>query len=261
MRAIILAAGRGSRLRHLGADRPKCLVELMGTRLLDLQVEALRRAGITEIAVVRGYQAQMIDLPGLTYFHNERWAQTNMVASLRTAAQWLRGAPALVSYADIFFRSDVVVALAAAPGPLVISYDREWRRLWERRFEDPLADAETFRIDARGTLLEIGGRTANIADIQGQYMGLLKFTPAGWQIIESHLQQLEAATADRLDMTGLLRRLLACNALPIGTCPTRGNWGEIDNPEDVALYEQMFRRGEIVLDSELIPAPAREQTS
>ena len=261
MRGIILAAGRGSRLRHLGAERPKCLVELMGTRLLDLQVEALRRAGIAEIAVVRGYQGQMIDLPELTYFHNARWAQTNMVASLRIAAEWLRTAPALVSYADIFFRSQVVAALAATPGPLVISYDRDWRRLWERRFEDPLADAETFRIDAQGRLLEIGGRTASIADIQGQYMGLLKFTPAGWEIIEGHLRQLDAATADRLDMTGLLRRLLAGDALPIGTCATRGNWGEIDNPEDVALYEQMLRHGEIILDTALIPAPVREQTS
>ena len=57
--------------------------------------------------------------------------------------------------------------LVNAPGQLVISYDRNWRHLWTRRFVDPLADAETFRIDATGQLLEIGGKAAQIGDIEG----------------------------------------------------------------------------------------------
>ena len=40
-------------------------------------------------------------------------------------------------------------------------------------------DAETFRADASGRLLEIGGKTSEIEEIEGQYMGLLKFTPRG----------------------------------------------------------------------------------
>jgi len=46
------------------------------------------------------------------------------------------------------------------------------------RFADPLADAEIFRINAAGQLLEIGGKTTRIEDIEGQYVGLLKFTPS-----------------------------------------------------------------------------------
>ena len=52
MKDIILAAGRGSRMKNLTADRPKCLVELRGKALLDWQLEALRAAGVTEIAIV-----------------------------------------------------------------------------------------------------------------------------------------------------------------------------------------------------------------
>jgi len=251
MRAVILAAGRGSRLRHLGGDRPKCLVELAGKPLIVRQIAALRRGGVSEIGVVRGYRAEMIDFPGLCYFSNDRWAETNMVMSLAEAAPWLRSGPVIVSYGDIFYPSELVRGLADAPGQLVISYDRAWRRLWTRRFADPLADAETFRIDAAGRLLEIGGRTTRIEDIQGQYMGLFKFTPPAWSAVGALLARLDEPIRNRLDVTGLLRRLLAGKVLPISTFPTDGEWGEIDNPEDVALYQDMVREGELRLEDTL----------
>jgi choline kinase len=251
MRAVILAAGRGSRMGHLGGDRPKCLVELEGRPLIERQIAALRRGGVDEIGVVRGYRAEAIDYPGLSYFANERWAETNMVMSLATAARWLRAGPVMVSYGDIFYRGELVRGLAGAPGDLVIGYDRGWRGLWTRRFADPLADAETFRINGAGRLLEIGGKTTRIEDIEGQYMGLLQFTPPAWSAVEALLGTLDAEMRDRLDMTGLLRLLLAGEEVPINTFGTDGQWGEIDNPEDVALYQNMVRNGELVLEDVL----------
>jgi choline kinase len=227
------------------------LVELQGRPLLDRQMAALRRGGIKEIGIVRGYRAEMLNFSGLTYFDNERWSQTNMVMSLAAAATWLRAGPVIVSYADIFYRGELVRGLADAPGTLVITYDRMWRQLWTRRFADPLADAETFRIDAAGELLEIGGKTARIEDIEGQYMGLLKFTPTAWNAVEALLDGLDATARDRLDMTGLLRRLLAGRAIPIATFGTDGQWGEIDNPGDVELYQNMVRGGELLLEETL----------
>jgi L-glutamine-phosphate cytidylyltransferase len=186
---------------------------------------------------------------GLVYFANERWAETNMVMSLATANSWLRSGPLIVSVADIFYRSELVRGLAAAHGQLVISYDRAWRRLWTRRFADPLADAETLRIDAAGRLLEIGGKTTRIDDIEGQCMGLLKFTPSAWSAVEASLERLDPVVRDRLDVTGLLRGLLNEEKLPIQTFGTDGNWGEIDSPDDVALYQNMIEAGELVLDT------------
>ncbi len=248
MRAVILAAGRGSRMGQLSDDRPKCLVELAGKPLIERQIAALRRGGADEIGVVRGYRAEMISFPGLSYFANERWAETNMVMSLAAASEWLRSGPAIVSYADIFYRSELVRGLAAVTGPLAISYDRQWRRLWSRRFSDPLADAETFRVDSTGQLLEIGGKTTRVEEIKGQYMGLLKFTPAAWRAVEMLLGRLEPAVRDRLDMTGLLSRLLAEKEIPISTFGTDGQWGELDNPRDAALYENLVREGELSLE-------------
>lgn len=251
MRGIILAAGRGSRMGPLGKDRPKCLVELEGRPLIERQIAALRRGGVEEIAVVRGYRAELIDFPGIRWFTNERWSETNMVMSLAAAAAWLRSGPVIVSYGDIFYRNELVRRLVDAPGQLVITYDRDWRRLWTRRFTDPLGDAETFRIDAAGRLLEIGGKTTRIEDIEGQYMGLLKFTPRAWSAVEALLGTLDSGVRDRLDMTGLLRRLLVAEEIPINTFGTEGQWGEMDNPEDAALYQEMVRQGELVLEDSL----------
>jgi len=247
MRAVILAAGRGSRMGYL-SDRPKCFIELEGRKLIERQVAALRRGGVDEIAVVHGYRAEMFDFPDLIYFANERWAETNMVMSLVAAGAWLRSGPVIVSYADIFYRNELVRGLASASGQLVITYDRAWRSLWIRRFADPLSDAETFRIDGAGQLLEIGGKTTRMEDIEGQYFGLLKFTPPAWSAVETLLVTLDTSTTDRLDMTGLLRQLLARRMLAIDTLGTDGQWGEIDNPEDITLYKRMVRDGELVLE-------------
>lgn len=258
MRGLILAAGRGKRMGHIGDALPKCLVELDGTPLLQQQVAALRRGGVQEIGLVRGYRGEMLELPGFTYFENPRWRETNMVASLAAAASWLRTDAVIVSYADIFYRGELVRSLSEASGALVVAYDRGWRRLWQRRFRDPLSDAETFRTNRAGELVEIGGRARRIEEIEGQYMGLLKFTPAAWRAVQGLLEELEQSARDRLDMTGLLRRLLATGGLPIGTLASDGQWGEVDGPTDLELYQQMLAAGELELE---VGSRAREARS
>lgn len=248
MKAVILAAGRGSRMGAHTDDRPKCLVEVGGRPLLARQVAALRAGGAKEIGIVRGYRAEALDVPGVVYFDNARWAETNMVMSLATAASWLERDSVLVSYSDIFYRAELVRRIAAAAGDLVVAYDRSWLNIWKRRFADPLGDAETFRADPAGKLIEIGAKTTRLDDIQGQYMGLLKFTPAAWNAVTQELDALAPAARDRIDMTSLLRRLLARPGFAIATLATDGQWGEVDSPSDVAVYEAMVTAGELVLE-------------
>jgi hypothetical protein len=78
-------------------------------------------------------------------------------------------------------------------------------------------------------------------------MGLLKFTPGVWARIETELAAMDPAMRDRLDMTGFLGRLLEAG-VPISTLATCGQWGEVDNPSDLALYERMAASGELVLE-------------
>lgn len=237
MKAIILAAGRGSRLGSLTDDAPKCFTELAGKRLIDRQLSALNHAGISEIGIVRGYLADKLALPGLHLFDNPRWGETNMVMSLAAAAPWLSRDECVVSYSDIVYHPDHVVQLQRAKGDIVITYDTEWRRLWELRMEDPLADAETFDVDERGHLLTIGERPSSMDQVKGQYMGLFKITPPGWQSIADHLESLEPRRRDKLDVTSLLKALLA-TGVTVSTAAVAGMWLEVDTLSDLTAYQE-----------------------
>lgn len=233
MKAIILAAGRGSRMKSLTDEKPKCLVEYRGKPLLEWQLEALRGAGITEIGIVRGYRGELLDPYGLVPFENPRWAETQMVTSLACAAEWLTAGPCLVSYSDIFYKTDAARALAVSPADLAITYDPDWLKSWSKRFDNPLDDAETFRIDAEGRVLEIGNKPKTVEEVQGQYMGLLKFTPQSWAAVERLRASMTAEARDRIHMTGTLQRLIESGQTVHGV-PVRSGWGEFDSGEDIA---------------------------
>lgn len=236
MKAVVLAAGRGSRMKGLTDDRPKCLVELNGRPLLERQVAALRGAGCEEVAVVAGYRGDLLERRGLAIFTNPRWAETNMVVSLTCAAPWLEAEPCLVSYGDIFYTAETARRLVETDADLAISYDPDWLALWSARFADPLSDAETFRLNPDGTVADIGRRPTGLHEVQGQYMGLLRFTPAGWRRFAAHLEAVGPEAAAKLDMTSMLRALIADGA-SVRAVPAEGAWGEVDSASDLAFYE------------------------
>jgi choline kinase len=60
-RAIILSAGKGSRLLPLTAECPKCLIELSGRTLLEWQLDSLSAAGIGEVVVVTGFRPDLVE--------------------------------------------------------------------------------------------------------------------------------------------------------------------------------------------------------
>lgn len=245
MRAVILAAGRGSRMDDLTADRPKCLVEIEGRTLLDRQVRALTLGGVDEVGIVTGWCAEAFGDTGAVHFHNPRWAETTMVESLATAAAWLDREPVLVSYGDIVYSPATVRRLAAVEGDLAIAFDPEWETLWRSRFARPLDDAETFVLGPAGEVVDIGGVPADVADVQGQYTGLLKFTPGAWSAV-CRIRSGDPEVG-RLDMTGLLRVLVRTGAATVTTVPVAGPWFEFDHPSDIEVGSAVLRR----LDREL----------
>lgn len=235
MRAIILAAGRGSRMQHLTEDRPKCLVELHGRPLLQWQRDALSGAGISDVAVVTGYLREQLADRGLHEFNNPIWDRTNMVASLACASEWLQQEPCIVSYSDIFYDAEAVRLLMENDADIAVTYDPGWLEIWAARFEDPLDDAETFRLDG-DRITEIGNRPTDVSEVEGQYMGLLRFTPAGWAEARRIHSALPEEKGAKLDMTSLLRAVIDAGNIPVRGVAYSGKWGEVDSSEDLAVY-------------------------
>jgi choline kinase len=251
MRAIVLAAGEGTRLRPYTLDRPKCLVPLAGRPLLDWQADALRRAGVSDLTVVTGYRADAIAARGYATVHNPRYQSTNMVVSLMCARELFDGSSDIVvCYGDLAYEPRHIEALAASDAAVAITIDRLWRRLWDLRMEDPLRDAETLRLDANGNVTELGRKPQSFADIQGQYMGLIRISAefAG-QFVQTYDSLdpnglYEGRDRDGMYMTAFLQ-LLIDRVTPVAAVPVDGGWLEVDSTDDLDTYERLAAAGEL----------------
>jgi choline kinase len=115
--AVLLAAGRGSRLGSLTEETPKCLLPVAGRCLLDHQLDALTAAGIADITVVAGFQAARVEshVAGrCRVVRNELWATTNSVASLHLAAGYVRDHAFIFQNADVLYPPELVARFAEA---------------------------------------------------------------------------------------------------------------------------------------------------
>jgi len=111
--------------------------------------------------------------------------------------------------------------------------------LREKGYPLTLEDLETFRADPSGRLLEIGKKPRSREEIQGQFMGLLRFTPESWGWVKETIRQPLSKPLNKLDMTTLLQELLQRNH-PIQTISTDNLWLECDSEQDILVYEKYF---------------------
>ncbi|MBL7068246.1 MAG: phosphocholine cytidylyltransferase family protein [Candidatus Omnitrophica bacterium] len=244
MKAIILAAGRGSRLSKFTQDKPKCLNSIGRKSILERQIETLKSSGVDEIVAVSGYRAQMLEGYGIRTVHNPEWEKTNMVKSLLCAGNEFNE-PVIVSYSDIIYDRDIVSNLVRKKRDAVVVYDLEWKRLWEARFGDPLKDAESFKIDQDGLIKDIGRKVDNIEDIEGQYIGLMRFSAKALSWIVRLAQKAGRKVLNKMYMTTLLHRLIR-EGYPIYGMPIEGGWCEVDTERDLELANQLYNDGLLI---------------
>lgn len=248
---VVLCAGRGTRLEPLTAERPKCLVPLHGRPLLEWQLAAAREAGLTRVVLAGGYRAEALHGlqggPGPRVHVNPDWATSNMVETLFSVREAIEG-ELVLSYGDIVYRPEVLRALLAAPldAGVAVVVDRDWRAYWAARFADPLADAETLRIDPAGRLLEIGQRPRSLDEVEAQYIGLTRWSEPAWRAALALFEAARAGAranpwprAPRLwYVTDLLQTLVDEGQAPLAV-QVPGGWLEVDTPRDLRLAEQV----------------------
>lgn len=248
MRAIILAAGQGTRLRPLTDHCPKAMVPVRGRPILQHALDSLRAAGVTDTCIVTGYKPDLLQGHSTTTRHNGRFESTNMVHSLFCARDLMGGdADVLVVYGDILFRPSLVEALARDPAPMAVAINTRWLQLWTERMDDPLADAETLRLDEQGNIVEIGRRPRSLADIQGQYTGLIRFSRAALPAVLDFHAALDrnalydGKAFDQMYMTSFLQQLIDHHR-PIRAVLVDGGWLEVDSPADLEHANASFER-------------------
>lgn len=244
MKAIILAAGQGTRLKPLTDAIPKCLVPFKGRPILDHILLSLHQAGISDVTVVTGYRSDAVAARGIPTRHNPDFASTNMVHSLFCAEDLLEGDDVLVVYGDIVFRSGLVQELSRERAPISIAVNTRWRELWQLRMSDPLADAETLKLDAEGNIVELGKKACSYGEIQGQYTGLIRIAHEALPRVRSFYHGLDrkqlydGKNFRNMFMTSFLQEIID-HLMPVKAVLIDGGWVEIDSIEDLRAYETL----------------------
>jgi choline kinase len=245
VRAIILAAGEGSRLRPLTDDRPKCLVLYKGKPILDYQLEVMHECGLEDIVIIKGYKAEALQRPGMTYVLNPEFADTNMVYTLFCAESYF-DSDLLISYGDIIYEKSILTAVLESPAEFAVAVSLNWRELWQKRMADPLSDAESMKIDQQGLITELGKKCTSYSEIQGQYMGLFKIRKSMVGEMRSVYHQLDKGAIydgkpfQKMFMTSFIQALID-RRFPVTAVGVTGDWLEIDTVEDLKVVSSFGR--------------------
>jgi choline kinase len=224
MRAIILAAGKGSRLDAVSGEAVKCLVKLGGMSLIERQIHYLRAAGIDDITVVVGFQAERVRRicgPEVRFIENSIFVDTNSLYSLWLARE-LYSEGFVVMNSDVLFHPHLLSDLLNSKyeDALLISFR-----------EGTVYSDEEMKVKIRaGRLVDIS-KSMNPQEADGENVGIVKFGAEGAGILGKQIESLIAKGALR---SWAPRAFLEfAKARPLHAIGTRGHpWIEIDFPED-----------------------------
>ena len=225
MRAVILTAGRGGRLREVTGERPKCLAQVGGRTLLDRQLGSLRGCGITRIAVVTGYKS--VDVrracgPTIDYVHNAQFAGTNSLYSLWLARELLTDG-FLVMNCDVVFHPQLLADLITS------KYDDAL--LMSPACADHDYTDEEMKVRVRGGRVMDISKTMPPEDADGESIGIAKFGKDGAAVLIEEMNRIVSEGALMDWLPAAFARF--CRRRVLHAVEHRGfPWIEIDSPQD-----------------------------
>ncbi len=251
MRAIILAAGKGTRLKPLTESLPKCLaIRLDGKTLLQTHLEIFRKCGVSDIVVVRGYEGEKIQFPKVHYVWNPEYKTKNILGSLMAAADKQEG-DVIVSYSDIWYEESVLKKLLRSDKDIVLGVDIDWKDYYEGRKDHPIEEAENVIFDSNNRVIKIGKIGASGVEVHGEFIGMMKMTNHGCAIFKEHYRRakllydgkpfVRAKQFRNAYLTDLLQDM-ADLGVPIHCEIIGSKWKEIDTVEDFRKAEEALRK-------------------
>jgi phosphoenolpyruvate phosphomutase len=249
MKAVILAAGYDARLMPLVSDRPKAMLEVKGKSILARQVDTLQQCGVRQVAVVRGYKKEQVNLPNVRYYDNDAFEESGEIESLLRAGAELAG-PVVVLYGDILFDRHILDRLLESAEDITIACDRSWpdtragressgadlvvESPAPRRHHRFLADEQRVQVGAIGAQLDPASATA-------EFIGMAKLSARGCQILGEVYRELralddaqpvhESPSLRTAKLTDLLHEVIR-RGHPVASVGVYQGWLEVDTFDD-----------------------------
>jgi len=244
MKAIILAAGIGSRMKKYTKSIPKGMMKINGKTLIERQIQVLKTVGIKKIIIITGYKFEMITYKGVKYYHNKNYQETNMIESFMCAECEFEQ-DLIVTYADLIYTEDLIRKLIESPHLVTVCVDPDWKNYWLYRYGQIETDLETLSIN-NGVITELGAPSSSSEGIHYRYVGVIKFSfKIISEIVTIYRKKKELndfwvkSNNDFFNgyMTDLLYEMIV-NGISVNSVIVGKQWLEIDTPTD---YENLLR--------------------
>ena len=235
MKVVILCAGLGTRLN---SKKPKGLIKINNKTLLDKCVEGFLSNGIKkkDIFFATGFKRKLIETKfgkKYNYAFNNKFKKTNMVYSLFTALKKITNSDVIITYSDIIYKSSNINKLIKNQYDISTLIDFNWKPMWKKK-NKLQEDSESLRIKDK-KIIELGKPTTNIRNIDGRYVGIIRFSKKKLKKIKDIYRlslKINKRKFEKMDMTNFLNFLIQ-NNFEVHSVKLSGKWNEYDDLVDL----------------------------
>ena len=233
MKAVILAAGRGTRMPEITRDMPKCLIGVSGKTILERQIELLLKNSIEEIYVVIGYKAKKIrekigKIKNVELIVNEEYTTTDNIYSLYLACDGLKAAEFILLNGDAVFDEEIIKKLVKEKEKDVAPVDTKHYDLEELKIREE-----------HGVVVEILPKTAPQEISDGSTIGVFKFSSYGSKILFDETEKCITEGFKNKWFEYALNNAL--KKIKMNMIDIYGlKWIEVDTPKDIKKARELF---------------------
>lgn len=183
MQAILMAAGKGSRLGSMTAEIPKSFIEVKGKKLIDINVNMLRKHGIDDIIIVTGCHAELFEKKfeheeGIQLVYNPFYGFTNVIGSFFMGMDKLKE-DFIYMHADTLCEPTILEEIIDANGDIVLPVDTK------------PCDEEAMKVKSEAGRIRYINKRMDAETCDGEFIGVAK-------IKAEVIQDLKKKTIDLL---------------------------------------------------------------
>ena len=239
-KALIVAAGLGSRLKGHTENTPKCMLDFGGKTLLQRQLFSYKKNGVDDISLIRGYKKNKINYKGIKYFDNNDYKDNKILNSIFYGEQVING-NIIISYSDILFEPFVVKRAMESDHDISVIVDVDWRDYYIGRKDHPLSEAENVIFNSNNEVVKIGKIASEKEEVHGEFIGMIKLNHRGCEILRQNFHRVKkiywnkpfqrAKIFQKAYLTDMIQELVDIGIKVHCVIIERG-WKEIDTVED-----------------------------
>ena len=248
MRAIILAAGEGSRMGKLTQNIPKPLVKVNGKSIIERQLSILKQNEILDVIIITGPHNEKFNFEKVRYIHDENFREHDQLGSLMIAKKEIDG-DIIILFGDIIFEDAIISKILGSKSDISIAVDMDWERSYSTRTDNSFGEADKVRFEQGNVSRIFKNMTEEDKKFEiGEFIGLIKLSKKGseqlvdcYEKIRAHKGKFhDAQSIEKAKIIDLLQELIE-NKIKIDAIPITGKWCEIDTEQDLEVAKKIFK--------------------